>query len=130
VTVKNGDEEVGVCGTQFAGEDPRIVRIDGYRVDAIPHGHMLVARNDDVPGVIGFIGSTLGDHDVNIASMFNGRETIGGEALSVYNLDDPPSEEVLSAILADERIIDVSYISLNGAAEDEERDAETAEAAE
>jgi D-3-phosphoglycerate dehydrogenase len=130
VTVKNGDEEVGVCGTQFAGEDPRIVRIDGYRVDAIPHGHMLVARNDDVPGVIGFIGSTLGDHDVNIASMFNGRETIGGEALSVYNLDDPPSRDVLDAILDDERVIDVSYISLNGAAEDEERDAKTAEAAE
>jgi D-3-phosphoglycerate dehydrogenase len=130
VTVKNGDEEVGVCGTQFAGDDPRIVRIDGYRVDAIPHGHMLVARNDDVPGVIGFIGSTLGDHDVNIAAMFNARETIGGEALSVYNLDDPPSDDLLAAILDDERIIDVSYISLNGAAEDGEADAETAEAAE
>jgi D-3-phosphoglycerate dehydrogenase len=73
-----------------------------------------------VPGVIGFIGSTLGDHDVNIAAMFNARETIGGEALSVYNLDDPPGEEVLEATLDDDRIIDVSHISLNGAAEDDE----------
>ena len=120
VTVRNGDDEVGVCGTQFAGEDPRIVRIDGYRVDAIPHGHMLVARNQDVPGVIGFIGSTLGHHEVNIAAMYNGRETIGGEALSVYNLDDQPSDEVVSAILDDERITDVSYISLNGAADGDE----------
>jgi D-3-phosphoglycerate dehydrogenase len=119
VTVKNADEAVGVCGTQFAGEDPRIVRIDGYRVDAIPHGHMLVARNQDVPGVIGFIGSTLGDHEVNIAAMFNGRETIGGEALSVYNLDDPPSEAVVEELLDDERIIDVSDISLNGTEADE-----------
>jgi D-3-phosphoglycerate dehydrogenase len=52
--------------------------------------------------------------------MFNARETIGGEALSVYNLDDPPSQDVLDAILDDERVIDVSYISLNGAAEDDD----------
>ncbi|MFB6142130.1 MAG: ACT domain-containing protein, partial [Halorientalis sp.] len=92
-----------------------IVRIDGYRVDAIPHGHMLVAHNRDEPGVIGFIGSTLGDADVNIAAMFNARETIGGEALSVYNLDDPPSPDVLEELTRDERIIDVSHISLDGA---------------
>ncbi|WP_247010438.1 phosphoglycerate dehydrogenase [Halorientalis litorea] len=120
VTVRNDDDEVSVCGTQFAGGDPRIVRIDGYRVDAIPHGHMLVAHNEDVPGVIGFIGSTLGDADVNIAAMFNARETIGGEALSVYNLDDQPSADLLQALTDDERIIDVSHISLNGAAEDDE----------
>jgi D-3-phosphoglycerate dehydrogenase len=118
VTVRNGDDEVGVCGTQFAGGDSRIVRIDGFRVDAIPHGHMMVARNKDVPGVIGFIGSALGNHDVNIAGMYNGRETIGGEALSVYNLDDPLSDDVLAHILEDDRIIDVSYISLNGAADE------------
>ena len=119
VTVRNDDDEVSVCGTQFAGGDPRIVRVDGYRVDAIPHGHMLVAHNEDVPGVIGFIGSTLGDADVNIAAMFNARETIGGEALSVYNLDDQPSADLLQALTDDERIIGVSHISLNGAAEDD-----------
>jgi D-3-phosphoglycerate dehydrogenase len=128
VTVRNGDDEVAVCGTQFAGDDPRIVRIDGYRVDAIPHGHMMVVRNEDVPGVIGFIGTTLGEHDVNIAAMFNARETIGGEALSVYNLDDPPSEDVLEAILDDERIIDVSYISLNGTGDSDAGDETTASA--
>ena len=113
VTVSEGDESVSVCGTQFAGGDPRIVRIDEFRVEAIPHGHMLVARNEDVPGVIGFIGTTLGDHDVNIAGMFNGREVIGGEALSVYNLDDPLSDEVLAALNADERIIKTKYIALD-----------------
>jgi D-3-phosphoglycerate dehydrogenase len=114
VTVHNGDESVSVCGTQFAGDDPRIVRIDGYRVDAVPHGHMLVARNTDEPGVIGFIGTVLGEHGVNIAGMFNGRETIGGEALSVYNLDDPVGEDVLAALQDDDRIIETRYISLNG----------------
>ena len=114
VRVGNEDDSVSVDGTQFAGGDPRIIRIDGYRVDAIPHGHMLVARNEDAPGVIGFIGSVLGDADINIAGMFNGRETIGGEALSVYNLDDPVPESVLTELGADERIIDTKYISLNG----------------
>jgi len=114
VTVGNEDERVSVCGTQFAGNDPRIISVDGFRVDAIPHGHMLVARNEDSPGVIGFIGSVLGDADVNIAGMFNGRETIGGEALSVYNLDDPVTDDVLETINDDERVIDTKYISLNG----------------
>jgi D-3-phosphoglycerate dehydrogenase len=113
VTVSNEDHSISVDGTQFAGEDPRIVRIDGYRVDAVPHGHMLVARNDDVPGVIGFIGSVLGEHNLNIAGMFNGRETFGGEALSVYNLDDPVPKDVLDHLHADERIIETKYISLD-----------------
>ncbi|WP_435078203.1 phosphoglycerate dehydrogenase [Halococcus sp. AFM35] len=114
VTVTDGDTEIGVCGTLFAGEDPRIVRIDGFRVDAIPSGHMLVARNEDEPGLIGFIGTVLGDADVNIAGMFNARETIGGEALSVYNLDEPVTEELRERLEADERVIDTTYIALNG----------------
>ena len=114
VTVRNGDEEVGVCGTLFAGEDPRIVRIDGFRVDAIPAGHMLVARNRDEPGLIGFIGTVLGEANVNIAGMFNGRETIGGEALSVYNLDEPVADDVRTRLEADDRVIETRYIALNG----------------
>jgi D-3-phosphoglycerate dehydrogenase len=116
VTVANNDTSVSVCGTQFAGDDSRIVRIDGYRVDAIPSGHMLVAYNEDVPGVIGFIGSVLGDAGINIAGMFNGRETIGGEALSVYNLDDTVPESVLDDLESDERIIHTKHISLDNGA--------------
>ncbi|WP_158058595.1 phosphoglycerate dehydrogenase [Halorussus halophilus] len=117
VTVRSDDDEISVEGTLFAGDDPRIVRIDDYRVDAIPHGHMLVARNEDAPGVIGFIGTVLGDHQVNIAGMFNARETIGGEALSVYTLDEQVSDEAKQALESDERIIGVQYIELNGTGE-------------
>ena len=113
VTVSSGSDSVSVCGTQFAGNDSRIVRIDGYRVDAVPYGHMLVAYNQDVPGVIGFIGTVLGEHEVNIAGMFNGRETIGGEALSVYNLDDPVPESVLAELESDDRIVRTKQISLD-----------------
>jgi D-3-phosphoglycerate dehydrogenase len=113
VTVASDGRSVGVCGTQFAGSDSRIVRIDGYRVDAVPYGHMLVAYNDDVPGVIGFIGTVLGEADINIAGMFNGRETIGGEALSVYNLDDRVPESVLDELESDARIVRTKDISLD-----------------
>ena len=113
VTVANDGNSVSVCGTQFAGNDARIIRIDGYRVDAVPYGHMLVAYNRDVPGVIGFIGTVLGEHGINIAGMFNGRETIGGEALSVYNLDDSVPESVLVELESDERIVRTKQISLD-----------------
>jgi D-3-phosphoglycerate dehydrogenase len=115
VTVENGSGSLSVSGTLFAGEDPRIVRIDGFRVDAIPYGQMLVTRNDDAPGVIGFIGTVLGENDINIAGMFNGREVIGGEALTVYNLDDEIPEAVVEELLADERVTEVHTITLDEA---------------
>jgi D-3-phosphoglycerate dehydrogenase len=118
VTVGDGEDGIGVCGTLFTGDDPRIVRIDGYRVDAIPHGQMLVVRNEDTPGVLGHIGTVLGDKEVNIAGMFNGRETVGGEAMTVSNLDSPVPEGALAAIRDDDRIIAVTQLTLgDGASE-------------
>jgi len=114
VTVGDGEDELAVSGTLFAGDDPRLVSIDGYRVDAIPHGHMLVARNRDEPGVIGLIGTVLGEHAVNIAGMFNARETDGGEALTVYNLDDALPDEARAELEADGRITEIKEIELNG----------------
>ncbi|EMA45129.1 phosphoglycerate dehydrogenase [Halobiforma nitratireducens] len=114
VAVSDGEERIAVDGTLFAGDDPRIVRIDDYRVDAIPHGKMVVTRNTDEPGVIGLIGSVMGEHDVNIAGMFNAREAHGGEALTVYNVDSQVPDAAKAELNADERIIDVDYITLNG----------------
>ena len=114
VAVSDGDESISVCGTLFAEDDARIVRIDGYRVDAIPGGRMMLTRNTDEPGVIGLIGSVMGNHDVNIAAMFNARETIGGEALTVYNVDQEVPESALGELEADDRIIETKYVSLNG----------------
>ncbi|WP_254861785.1 phosphoglycerate dehydrogenase [Halovivax gelatinilyticus] len=113
VTVSNGTTDRTVDGTLFAGDDQRIVRIDDYRVDAIPHGKMVVTRNADEPGVIGLIGSVMGDHDVNIAGMFNAREAIGGEALTVYNVDSEVPNAARTDLEADDRIIDVRYLTLS-----------------
>ncbi|WP_254532054.1 phosphoglycerate dehydrogenase [Natrinema gelatinilyticum] len=114
VTVSNDDDQVSVDGTLFAGDDPRIVRIDGYRVDAIPHGRMVITRNTDEPGVIGLIGTVMGEHGVNIAGMFNAREAIGGEALTVYNVDNDVPADAKAELENDSRIIGVSDITLNG----------------
>jgi len=114
VTVGDGDDSITVDGTLFADEDARIVNIDGYRVDAIPYGRMLVARNYDKPGVIGHIGSVLGDNDINIASMFNAREVSSGEALTVYSIDDPLTDDVREQLATDERITEIKYITLDG----------------
>jgi D-3-phosphoglycerate dehydrogenase len=112
VTVGNGEDELAVSGTLFTGEEPRLVSIDGFRVDAVPQGQLLVARNYDEPGVIGFIGTVLGEHDVNIAGMYNARETDGGEALTVYSLDHEVPPSGLSALTDDDRITEVRQLDL------------------
>ena len=112
VTVSDGEDSVSVCGTRFGDEESRIVRIDNHRIEAVPHGHMLVVRNKDEPGTIGFIGTELGKANINIAGMFNGRETIGGEALSVYNLDEKPPADLIDRLNDDDRIIETTYVAL------------------
>jgi D-3-phosphoglycerate dehydrogenase len=111
--VGDDESELAVSGTLFTGNEPRLVSIDGYRVDAVPRGRLLVARNRDKPGVIGFIGSVLGEHNVNIAGMYNARETNGGEALTVYSLDDAVPAAGLSALTDDDRITEVQQLDLS-----------------
>ena len=87
-----------VAGTLFHKRDPRIVRIDGFPLEAVPSGWMLVFANLDVPGVIGRIGTLCGRHQINIAGMRLGRERRGGQAVSIVNLDDPIPEDILREI--------------------------------
>ena len=93
----NGTQRV-VAGTVLEGHLPRIFQIDNYRVDVEPEGIMLVFENKDVPGVIGRIGTLLGNAGVNIAGFRLGREKKGGIALGILNLDDPIPEDVLEEL--------------------------------
>ncbi|HID12064.1 MAG TPA: phosphoglycerate dehydrogenase [Candidatus Latescibacteria bacterium] len=94
-----------VSGTIFGRNDPRIVRVDEYHFDARPEGEMLFCGNEDVPGVIGRIGTLLGSHGINIARMSWGREQPGGKAVTVLNLDQPVPDEVLEEIKAQPHIL-------------------------
>ncbi len=91
-----GEQEVG--GTIFGTDDARLVLIDGYRIDAVPEGAMLVIYNEDKPKIIGPLGMLLGDAGINIANMTLGRKKMGGQAITVLNLDAPISEEHLTEI--------------------------------
>lgn len=104
VTLETAAGRRVLSGTLFGRRDPRIVRLDGYDLDAVPQGHMLFYINDDVPGIIGRIGSTMGRHRVNIARMSCGRHQVGGRALTVLNVDSHVSDEVLAEVVADGNI--------------------------
>ena len=95
--------EYDVSGT-FFGTSPRIVRVNGYSLEAVPEGVLLIMQNEDRPGIVGWIGSLLGKHDLNIASMSLSRSEPGTKAWSVFNLDSKPSEELLSELRADKHI--------------------------
>ena len=88
-----------VAGTLFHRE-PRFVAIDGFSLEAVPQGWMLVFANQDVPGVVGRIGTLCGRHRINIAGMQLGRERRGGRAVSILNLDDPMPPAALDEIRA------------------------------
>jgi D-3-phosphoglycerate dehydrogenase len=99
-------------GGAFFGATPRIISINSRPVEARPHGVLLVLENTDRPGMVGRIGTLLGDHGVNIATMSLSRNQAGGTALTVLNLDTAPSEELLAAIQASDDIHSAQVIEL------------------
>ena len=95
LSVRVGSTAVG--GTLVQGE-PRIVFIDGFWVDVPVDGHLLLTKHQDKPGLVGRVGTLLGQHDVNISSMQVGRLHPRGEALMILTLDDPVPDEVRAKI--------------------------------
>ncbi|HEY5036115.1 MAG TPA: phosphoglycerate dehydrogenase [Chthoniobacterales bacterium] len=96
-------KSVSVAGA-FFGAKPRIVSINDRPVEARPRGVVLVLENSDRPGMVGRIGTLLGAHGVNIATMSLSRNQAGGRALTVLNLDAAPALDLLAEIRASEDI--------------------------
>jgi D-3-phosphoglycerate dehydrogenase len=96
LTVLADGSEHSVEGTVYEDGLPRIVSIDGYRMDMVPEGPMVLIRNDDKPGVIGLVGKTFGDHKVNIADMTLSRQE--KMALMVLKVDEPAPEDAIQAL--------------------------------
>jgi len=94
VQVGNVSSTAIIAGSFFGG-DPRIVKINGRRVEAKPEGTLLLLENTDRPGMIGAYGTILGQHKVNIANMSLSRNVEGGTALTLLTLDSTPGEAVL-----------------------------------
>jgi D-3-phosphoglycerate dehydrogenase len=91
----------------------RITEIDGFHLEATPHGHMLVMRNRDVPGVIGRVGTILGEGEVNISHFHLGRRERGGEAMAVIEIDAPIIRETLEALRSLDQVIEARAIELS-----------------
>jgi D-3-phosphoglycerate dehydrogenase len=108
--------EQSLAGTIFGfGEqtrEGRITEIDGFHIEAIPNGHMLVMRNRDVPGVIGRVGTILGEGGVNISRFHLGRRERGGEAMAVIEVDAPIDKETFEALCSMEQVVFARQIEL------------------
>jgi D-3-phosphoglycerate dehydrogenase len=98
LTIQTDRGQSLVAGTLFSRREPRVVRIDEFSLEAVPEGYLLIFSNLDVPGVIGKIGTLLGQNQVNIAGMVLGREKPGGRAVSVVNVDSSIPAPVLDQI--------------------------------
>jgi D-3-phosphoglycerate dehydrogenase len=112
-----GDSTQSVAGTLFGygsqTREGRVTEIDGFHLEAFPHGHMLITRSRDVPGVIGSVGTILGQGGVNISRFHLGRRQRGGEAIAVIEVDAPPTKETLKALRSLEQLISAHLIELN-----------------
>ncbi len=113
VNVKTGDGTHAIAGTIFSKNDVRIVQIGKYRIEVVPSRYMLVTTYVDMPGVIGRFGTTLGNNNINIAGMQVGRQSIGGEAVMVLQVDSPVSEDILAQLQKIDAVLTVRFVKLD-----------------
>ena len=98
VTVVTDKRERSVAGTCFADGKPRFIQIKGINIDAEIGQHMLYTTNDDVPGIIGLLGMTMGKNGVNIANFTLGRSGVGQDAIALLYLDQPIDPKVVETL--------------------------------
>jgi D-3-phosphoglycerate dehydrogenase len=110
--VRWDDGERLLAGVLFGGSEPRLVQFDQYRLEAKPEGLVLVLLNQDVPGVVGQVGTILSAYQVNIGEWRMGRNAPGGTALSFINLDSQPDPVVLETLARIPAITGVKLIDL------------------
>jgi len=100
VTVVTDKRERSIGGTVFSDGKPRFIQIKGINIDAEIGAHMIYTTNEDVPGIIGTLGVTMGEAGVNIANFTLGRSSSGGEAIALLYVDSPVETAVLDKLKA------------------------------
>ena len=98
VTVVTEKRERSIAGTVFSDGKPRFIQIKGITIDAEIGEHMLYTTNEDVPGIIGTLGQTMGENGVNIANFTLGRNTAKGEAIALLYVDDQVPDPVIGKL--------------------------------
>ncbi len=110
-TVVTADGSKSASATLFNGAESRIVSIDGFSIDLIPQGQVLVIRHTDKPGMIGKVGTLLGNKNINIGGMQVGRKKVRGDAVMGLSIDDILSPEIIKKIEGIDGIRSVKLIS-------------------
>ncbi|WP_018700401.1 phosphoglycerate dehydrogenase [Amorphus coralli] len=111
LTVITERQERSVAGTVFTDGKPRVIQVKGINMEAELGDHMLYVTNEDKPGFIGKLGTTLGEAGVNIATFNLGRDARGGEAICLVEIDEPVSPDVLNAVNALPLVTQVKLLS-------------------
>jgi D-3-phosphoglycerate dehydrogenase / 2-oxoglutarate reductase len=104
--------ECAAAGALLGQAHPRLVRINAYHVDVVPRGTLIVIRNRDVPGVIGRVGTLLGESRINIAGYHQSRLEAGRDALAAISVDEPAPPDVLERLRALPDVIEVRQVQL------------------
>jgi len=101
-----------VEGAVFGTNILRLVRINDFYMEAVPEGYVLMLNNHDVPGVVGRVGTMLGQHGINIAGLELGREKAGGMAISFVHVDEAVPESVLAELRRSPDIVAAQLLQL------------------
>src|SRR5580698_2059724 len=113
LAVYSGGQKISAGGTLYGSKhQPRIVRVNGQPVEIVPEGVLFFMTNKDRPGIVGYLGTLMGRHNVNIASMSLSRDIAGGHALTVLNLDSVPPAGVMEEVQKDQDITNVRVVKL------------------
>jgi D-3-phosphoglycerate dehydrogenase len=113
LAVFSGEQKISAGGTLYGSRrQPRIVRVNSRPVEIVPEGVLLFLTNKDRPGIVGYLGTLMSRHNVNIASMSLSRDTAGGHALTVLNLDSEPPPALLEEAQKDPDISNVRVVKL------------------
>ncbi len=112
VTMETEEQQSRVAGALLGEKDLRIVRVNGFNLEAIPKGHMLLCTNRDVPGVLGKFCSLLGENNINIGRLYLGRKEVGGTAIMLSQIDTSASDELISALAQMPDIISAKRVYL------------------
>lgn len=113
LTVMAGGKKHTIAGTLFNRTDMRIVRIGDYRIEVVPSPYMLLCTYIDKPGVIGRVGTFLGNNHINIAGMQVGRRSAGGEAMMALQVDEQITPELLRRLAQLEGVLTARFVHLN-----------------
>jgi len=101
-----------VAGAVFDADTIRVTQINDFKLEAVPEGYVLLLHNQDVPGVVGRVGTLLGENRINIAGLELGREHVGGMALSLFHVDDPVPDAVLESLRTHPNVVSATLLKL------------------